>query len=137
MKTILAGSKIDSRLLRVGLGGALAFALGALTLSPTWDLTSNFESGSYTAPTSCIKRQVSATYSSANVWQSKTVCEENEVAIAGMGRCPSAGYLRGVDIVSGGGEELDRTVYIQCSASGGGALWTATCCEMMNLEEAD
>jgi len=136
MKTKFAATNIDKRALRLGLGGALAFALGALTLSPTWTLTDDVAASLHSAPTSCVKRQIPGNYTTANAWQSKAVCDPGEVAISAAGRCPSGATLRGVDLTNGGdGTPVDDAVYIQCSAAGGGALWTATCCQMMALEE--
>jgi hypothetical protein len=110
---------INGRRLRVGLG-ALGLVLGALSLSPD-----DGDAGSGTPPHYCVGRTVYGTYSTANAWQAATVCGASEVAHSAGGDCPGSSIMRGLS-TSGEGD-LDRLVWLRCSASGS-ALWSATCC---------
>lgn len=108
--------------------GALAIGVGVLSLSPGGTLFP-------APPTSmalfnCVGRQATGTYNTANAWQSKTVCESNEYAIASGGQCP--GSLRGVSI-SNSHPYLERTASIMCTSTGN-AEWNATCCQQAPTE---
>ena len=102
--------------------GALAIGVGVLSLSPTGTLP---PPGSL-LPHDCVGRQVTGTYNTANVWQSRSVCPPNEFAIASGGQCP--GNMRGVSLVNGH-PYLEGGASILCSSTGN-AEWSATCCQM-------
>lgn len=111
------------------IGGVLALALGAFTLSPT-DGDNSSVSG--TIPYRCKNRFVEAVYPTAGVWTPVVVCEANEYAFASGGQCPANGYMKGSSLsFSTLNNTFSKSATLLCSTSGI-ARWDATCCQLMN-----
>jgi hypothetical protein len=72
----------------------------------------------------CTTRRVEARYPGGN-WVAQTVCQADEIAVAGAGFCASAGQLVGASTTVG---NVDPRVWLWCTQPGN-AFWYGTCCK--------